>query len=113
MVSFDYSGLDAAILAACIVLYALVTAVGLLAVGWLSQRLRRKWLWSARVWLRCSLGISTVFTAVFVAVDIALLWRGVRVDPYMLAWPLIWLSPAVAAWLRLRRNAGAQASFGA
>ena len=105
MVSFDYSGLDAAILVACVVLYALITAVVLLAVGWLTQRRQSKWLWSARTWLRCSLGTSTVFVVVFVAADMGLLWRGVRVDPYMLAWPLIWLSLAVVAVLRLRRNA--------
>jgi uncharacterized membrane protein len=105
MVSFDYSGLDAAILAACVVLYALITAVVLLAVGWLTQRQQKKWLWSARNWLRCSLGISTVFLVAFVAAEVGLLWRGVRVDPYMLAWPLIWLSLAVVAVLRLRRNA--------
>jgi hypothetical protein len=105
MGSFDYSGLDVAILAACVVLYALIMAMVMLAVGWLAQRRQKKWLWPARTWLRCSLGISTVFLVTFVAVDMALLWRGAGVDLYMLAWPLIWLAVAVVAVLRLRCNA--------
>ena len=105
MVSFDYSGLDTALMVACVVLYALVAAAVMLAIGWLTQRLQRKWLWSARNWLRSSLGISAVFFALFLAADIAVLWRGVRVDLFMLIWPLIWLTLAVAAMLRLRRGA--------
>jgi len=105
MVSFDYSGLDTALTVACIVLYALIAAVVMLAAGWLTQRLQKRWVCSARNWLRCSLGISTVFFALFVAADIALLWRGVCVHPFMLVWPLIWLSLAVAAMLRLRQGA--------
>jgi hypothetical protein len=105
MVSFDYNGLDVALTGACIVLYALIASIVMLAVGWLTQRLQRKWLWSARNWLRCSLGIATLFFALFVAADVALLWRGVRVYPFTLAWPMIWLSLAVAAVLHLRRSA--------
>lgn len=104
MVSFDYSGLDTAIMVACIVLYSLIVAAVMLAVGWLTQRLKKKWLLSARTWLRCSLGTSTMFLALFVVANVAVIWRGVRVDPYMLVWPLIWMSLAVAAMLRLRRG---------
>jgi hypothetical protein len=106
MVSFDYSGLDAAIMAACIVLYALVAAVVMLAVGWLTQRLQRKWLLSARNWLGCALGISTVLLVAFVAVESFVLWRGAAAEPYLLFWPLVWLSVAVAAFVGLRRGVG-------
>jgi uncharacterized membrane protein len=106
MVSFDYSGLDAALMAACIVLYALVAAVVMLAVGWLTQRLQRKWLLSTRNWLGCSLGISTVFLLAFVAVESCMLWRGARAESYLLLWPLVWLSLAVAAFVGWRRSVG-------
>ena len=100
MVSFDYSGLDEAFLVAGIVFWSLVAAFVLLVVGWLSQRLRKKWLLSARIWLRCSLGISTVFFVVF-SLPSLLICSGVMSVLMCIcsAGPWIWLSLAGAALL--------------
>ena len=104
MVSFDYRSLDAALLAANVVVVGLVVAVILLLVGWLSGVRRWHGLMRADRWLLGSVIVSSMFFAAFVAVDAYVLWRGQTSGWFMLAWPAIWMALAWTAWMLRRRS---------